>query len=294
MPTLSVETTDSDGQSGSIRLYYEERGVGDPILCIHGSLSSAKMWAESAEELAQVGRVITYDRRGCTRSERPEPNFTSVSQHSDDAAALLDALAATPAIVIGRSYGGEVATDLALRYPHHVRALVLLEGATANLTAGARQWMAELTERISSAATAGGTDMVAEIVVRDALGDAAWEAFPDEVKAMFAANGPAVLAEIQGGELEVDAAALAAITQPTLLVAASDSIEPLRETTYALAEALPNARTVLVPGGHMINPAEPAVLDFIRPNHRQRRASTNPPIEPGRVCEEAPTRPLSR
>ena len=72
--------------------------------------------------------MIVYDRRGCARSERPEPyERTSVREHADDAAALLDALAAIPAIVIGRSYGGTVASDLALRYPDRVRALVLLE-----------------------------------------------------------------------------------------------------------------------------------------------------------------------
>jgi pimeloyl-ACP methyl ester carboxylesterase len=264
MPTVSLQKRDADGEAGSIRLYYEERGAGDPILCIHGSLSSAMMWAEAAEELAALGRVITYDRRGCTRSQRPEPYVTTtVSEHADDAAALLQALAATPAIVIGRSYGGEVATDLALRYPEHVRALILLEGATAHLLPTAREWLEDLTQRVLAVA-AGAPDTAAEIVVRDALGDAAWDAFPDEVKRMLLDNGPAVLAELRGGELEVDADALAAIKQPTLLVAAADSLAPLRDTAYAMAAALPTARTVLVPGGHMINPAEPAVLDFIR------------------------------
>ena len=73
--------------------------------------------------------MIAYDRRGCARSERPEPyERTSIAEHADDAAALLDALAAAPAVVIGRSYGATVATDLALRHPDRVRALVLLEG----------------------------------------------------------------------------------------------------------------------------------------------------------------------
>jgi pimeloyl-ACP methyl ester carboxylesterase len=263
MPTVSLQKRVTDREASSIRLYYEERGAGDPILCIHGSLSSAMMWAEAAEELAELGRVITYDRRGCTRSQRPEPYLTTtVAEHADDAAALLQALAATPAIVIGRSYGGEVGTDLALRYPERVRALILLEGATAYLLPMAREWIEDLTQR-ALAVAAGAPDTVAEVVVRDALGDAAWDAFPDEVKRMLIANGPAVLAELRGGGLEVDAAALAAIKQPTLLVAA-DSLAPLRDTTYAMAAALPTAQTVLVPGGHMINPAEPAVLDFIR------------------------------
>ncbi|HWM12599.1 MAG TPA: alpha/beta fold hydrolase, partial [Solirubrobacteraceae bacterium] len=122
-------------------LYYEERGSGPALLGIHGCSSSAMLWEDAAATLARHGRTITYDRRGCTRSERPDPyERIDVARHTDDAAALLDALDAAPAVVIGRSYGGEVATDLALRYPHRVRALVLLEGAPVALHPGAHRW----------------------------------------------------------------------------------------------------------------------------------------------------------
>ena len=79
---------------------------------------------------------------GSYRSERPEPYVTDVHEHADDAAALLDALAAAPAVVIGRSYGGATAIDLALRYPRHVRALVLLEGDAPSLSETAAEWLA--------------------------------------------------------------------------------------------------------------------------------------------------------
>ena len=96
-----------DARLNGIRLYYEQQGEGTPILCIHGTSSSALVWGEAVATLARLGRVIVYDRRGHTRSERPEAyERTSVSKHADDAAALLDGLRATPAIVIGRSYGG--------------------------------------------------------------------------------------------------------------------------------------------------------------------------------------------
>ena len=53
-----------DVQANGIRLYYEERGEGAPIVCIHGSSSSARMWPDAAiDELARLGRVIVYDRR---------------------------------------------------------------------------------------------------------------------------------------------------------------------------------------------------------------------------------------
>src|SRR5204863_8934562 len=123
-----------DVHANGIRLYYEEHGQGDPIVCIHGTASSAMVWRSAAiEELSELGRVILYDRRGCTRSERPDPYETSVVQHADDAAALLQALDAVPAVVIGRSYGGETAVELAMRHPGRVRALVLLEAASLTL-----------------------------------------------------------------------------------------------------------------------------------------------------------------
>jgi pimeloyl-ACP methyl ester carboxylesterase len=267
-------------QLPAIRLYYEERGAGAPILGIHGTASSALMWEGAVAELARLGRAIVYDRRGCTRSQRPEPyHTTSVAEHADDAAALLEALSATPAIVIGRSYGGEVATDLARRYPDHVRALILLEGAPLRLTPEARRWESELSARVLAAA-AGGIDTVGEVLLRDVLGDAAWERFPEQVQRMFTANGPAILAEFRGGGLEVDATALNAIDKPTLLVAAADSPEAFRLANEALAAALPHARTALVRGGHLVDPAGPAVLGFIREVLAARGAGA---AEPGRA-----------
>ena len=251
-------------QLPAIRLYYEERGQGSPILCIHATGSSGLMWEAAVQDLARLGRVIVYDRRGCTRSQRPQPyRSTTVSEHAEDAAALVEALGATPAIVIGRSYGGEVATELALRYPHHVRALVLLEGAPVGLSPAARQWDAALTARVLEAAE-GGMERVGETLLREVLGDSTWEQFPPPVQAMFTANGPAILAEFRGGGLQVDPARLATIDKPALLVAASGSQEAFRQATAALAAALPGARTVTVGGNHLVDPAGPAVLDFIR------------------------------
>ena len=248
----------------NIRLYYEEHGRGAPILCIHGTSSSALVWGGAVDELARLGRVIVYDRRGCTRSQRPDPYLTtSVPEHADDAAALLDALQATPAVVIGRSYGGEVAIDLVLRYPDRVRALVLLEAAILSLSPGAQKYHDDLHARLKATA-AESVDTVAEVFLRNVAGDAAWEQFPDAAKRMFAANSPAILAEFEGGPLRIGLNALATIRKPALLVASSDSPPAFREVTNAMAAATRNWRTVLVGGGHLITPAEPAVLAFVK------------------------------
>ena len=272
MPTTPPVASDLHNEErgtrtvNGVRLYYEEHGSGAPILCIHGVGSSALLWSDAVHELARLGRVIAYDRRGCTRSERPQPyERTSVAEHADDAAALLVALAAAPAVVIGRSYGGTVATHLALRYPDRVRALVLLEGdAPRELAPATAEWVDALADRLHHVAAQAGVDAVAEALISEVLGESAWLSFPEELRRILIQNGPAILAEVQGDWwLAADAAALATIDQPTLLVAATDSRPELREPTAALALALPNARTALVSGGHLINPAAPAVLAFI-------------------------------
>ena len=246
-----------------VRLYYEEHGEGPAILGVHATGSSALMWGAAIPELARLGRVIVYDRRGCTRSERPAPyDTTSTAEHADDAAALLDALGAAPAAVIGRSYGGEIALDLALRHPECVRGLALLEGAPSSLSAESAAWEESLRQQVLAAAD--DPNRVGETLIRVVLGDEAWDGFPASVKQMFTDNGPAIVAEVTGGSLQVDQAALAAIDQPTLLVAATDSPEAFRQATDAAAAAIPNSRTCIVEGGHVINPADPAVLSFLR------------------------------
>jgi pimeloyl-ACP methyl ester carboxylesterase len=260
--TLSHTRRMSVVRVNGVELYYEERGAGEPIVCIHGTSGSAAVWVDAVDELAKHGRTISYDRRGCFRSERPEPYVTDVHEHADDAAAFIDALDAAPAIVIGRSYGGETAIDLALRYPDRVRALALLEAALLSMSEPATRWASGLAERVFAAAEEDEST-VAETFLRVVVGDEAWEAFPEPAKKMFTGNGPAILAELRGGFLDIDTDLLGTISQPTLLVAGTDSPPAFAEVANLMAAAMPSARVEWVEGGHFINPAHPAVLRFV-------------------------------
>lgn len=238
-------------------LYYEEHGEGAPIICIHGAGSSTSLWGDAIERLARLGRVIAYDRRGCSRSARPEPyERTSVREHAEDAAALLEALDAAPAIAIGRSYGGTVALDLALRRPDCVRAVVALEAdATRELAPHAAAWLDGLARRVDE------TEAPGRLVIEEILEPGAWDAIPDDLRRVFTENGPALRAELRGERLlEGDPAAL---HRPVLLVTAAESRHELREPSEALARVLPDARLVTVAGDHLIDPAAPEVLAFV-------------------------------
>jgi pimeloyl-ACP methyl ester carboxylesterase len=54
-----------------IDLHYEVQGDGPPLLLVHGGWSDHQSWHAVAPALADSFRVVTYDRRGHSRSERP-------------------------------------------------------------------------------------------------------------------------------------------------------------------------------------------------------------------------------
>ncbi|WP_457972349.1 alpha/beta fold hydrolase [Arthrobacter sp. D1-17] len=256
--------------ANGVALYYEVHGEGRPVLGIHGTPSSALMWEDAAERLGRVTRCIIYDRRGFYRSERPHPfEAVDLNDHVRDAAALLEVLSATPAAVIGRSTGGLIALELARRHPGKVSALVLLEPAVLTLHPEAAAWAQQLRRAVLAAA-AQDPSAVSEVVFREALGGGAWESFPEPLREHFISASPAVLAEVRGRGLDLSQAPLelndveaAEIRQPTLIVSAEDSPEALHAVNRRLQELLPNTETAHVTGGHLIDPAGPAVLDFL-------------------------------
>lgn len=253
-----------------IGLHVEVVGDGVPILGVHGSPSSAVMWEAAAVTLARHGRCFTYDRRGFLRSRQAEAAASvELDDHVDDALALLTELDAAPAIVIGRSTGGLIALALALRSPAAVRALVLLEPAVFTLDEESRAWAEQLRAKALEV-EAHEPERIAEAMIRDALGDETWESIPADLRTMFDGTNSGVRAELHGDELDLsarprafDRAELAAVDVPTLVVAATDSPEPLRRSAAELAALLPTAELAHVPGGHLIDPAGPQVLAFI-------------------------------
>lgn len=258
MPTLDAAGVD---------LYYEVYGDGPSILGIHGTPSSALLWVDAARELATRGSCVIYDRRGFGRSDAP--SAMGLHENVDDAVALLTALGAAPAAVIGRSTGGLIALALAHLHPESVRALVLLEAAFFSVDQGAAAWARALRETVLEAAQSE-PEAASEAVIRAALGDDTWSGLPEELRELFTAASPAVVAEMHASGLDLSddplalsAQELSSIACPTLLVSSEEGPEACRLVNDRLQQALPHAETVMVSGGHLVHPAHPLVLEFL-------------------------------
>jgi pimeloyl-ACP methyl ester carboxylesterase len=113
-----------------VRLHWEERGEGTPLLLVMGATYSGEMWYPAIPDLATRHRVIWFDNRGTGRSE--STRVASISDMARDALAVLDAAGVERAHVYGVSLGGVVVLQLALEAPERVRSLVL--GCTGILT----------------------------------------------------------------------------------------------------------------------------------------------------------------
>jgi pimeloyl-ACP methyl ester carboxylesterase len=114
----------STARVGSIELYYEEEGQGEPLLLIMGLAADSTAWMFQRPDFAARYRTIVFDNRGVGRSSKPRGPYT-IHEMADDAAGLLDVLDVRRAHVVGVSMGGMIAQELALRHPERVRGLVL-------------------------------------------------------------------------------------------------------------------------------------------------------------------------
>lgn len=109
-------------------LYYEVRGSGPTLLMIHGGTGEAGVFAPIAPLLSARYRVITYDRRGSSRSTLDGPvDEVQVADQADDARHLLEHFGIGPSHVFGSSGGATIALDLAARHPQHLGSVVAHE-----------------------------------------------------------------------------------------------------------------------------------------------------------------------
>jgi esterase len=148
----------SIAEGAGVELAYESDGSGTPVLLVHDIASD-----RHAPPAIPGARTIRYDRRGYGDSGAPEPYAgTTVMEQSEDAAALLGALGASPVVVAGHGFGALIALDLAIRHGSLLRAAVVSDPLLFAFVREANEELAEQRRVLQDSMSTGGTDAAVE------------------------------------------------------------------------------------------------------------------------------------
>ncbi|MEV0177497.1 alpha/beta hydrolase [Streptomyces sp. NPDC050803] len=233
-------------------IYYELRGAGPPVMFISGATGDAGHFERVADLLADEFTVLTYDRRGNSRSPCPDGwETTSVAEQVDDAAALLSGLGLAPAAVYGNSYGAIFALDLLLRRPGVVRSAVLHEPPMISVLDDPVAAQASVGAAVQEGMAQGGPPGAVDRFFRLAVGDETWDRLPTGLRDRMTSNGE-TLVGMELGTFESyrpDDSALAGITTPAHVLVSEDSPGFFHEVAAWLA-ARAGVEVVRTPGSH--------------------------------------------
>jgi 3-oxoadipate enol-lactonase len=252
-----------------LSLYFELTGTGERLLSISGTGGDLRQKPGVAEgPVGQAFEVLSYDQRGLGQSSVP-PWPYAMADFADDAAALLDAVGWDDCLVMGISFGGMVAQEVAIRHPERVRRLVLA-CTSAGGAGGASYPLQDLLELSPEEASARRMELL------DTRWDEVWREEHPEMVALIADRIPSSAGEppAEGLTNQLTARAehdtsdrLGTISCPTLVCGGRfDGIAPPANSQF-LGSTIPGARLEMFDGGHAFfmqdATALPAIVAFL-------------------------------
>jgi 3-oxoadipate enol-lactonase len=226
-------------------LAHDVTGDGPAVVLLHSSVCDRRMWRDQLGPLAAAGhRVVAPDFRGFGDS----PLVPSFSE-AEDVAALLDDLALPTVTLIGSSYGGRVAQEVAARWPDRVTALALLCAGMAGAEPGPD--VTAFGDREEALLEAGDVAAATDLNVDTWLGPDATDEARALVRTMQRHNFDVQLAYTPDPEQRETAYDLAAITARTLVVSGGHDLPHFQSIATTLATRIPHAHHRHLPwSGH--------------------------------------------
>ena len=249
-----------EARNGDVRLAYDVRGAGDPLLLVHGLGYARWGWEPVVEAFAERFLVVSFDNRGIGNSDAPRGPY-SARVMAEDAVCVLDAAGIERTHVVGTSLGGMIAQELVLGWPERVDRLVL----ACTTPGGPRAFpMPAPTIRLMAKAPFMSRDVALRRFVENALADDTvarrLELVGRIVAHRFASPpDPAAWQAQAAAGMSFDAFdRLGEIRAPTLVVTGTADIVVDPRNSQLLAERIPDARLELVEGtGHLFFWEEP-------------------------------------
>ena len=242
-----------------IWIYYEKRGRGPAVLFVSGGTGDAGHWTAVADILADAYTVITYDRRGNSRSPRP-PGWTSttIGEQADDAAALLRGLGLVPAIVVGTSAAAGILAEVCLRHPHVLQGAIFHEPIFPSGVSDIGAIRAARKKRVEEGLARGGPRAAMEAFLRFVAGDEVYESLDPQLRERLLGNAEVLFGIEMAPYLayEPTPGQLAAIRVPRAVTAGADNrdIAAAGHWRYEAAQWLAahlQTTVIELPGAHM-------------------------------------------
>jgi len=222
-------------------LHYERVGHGPPLILLHATLSSSRQLRALATRLSAGFSVVSIDRRGSGQSAAdapPEPIDMAV--HAADVAAVADAEGLDPSAIVGHSYGGCVALELAVCRPELVSAVFAYEPPYIPVAPpGVQADMAEVARRMLEARDRGDLEEVALTFMEAVSGAEAVAALKPAARARVGRAGQGVIADAT--LLGMDPDGLEHISRPVRIATGGASQPLYADIATALADRIPGA-----------------------------------------------------
>jgi pimeloyl-ACP methyl ester carboxylesterase len=265
-----------------VNLYWELHGLeGEPLVLIHGSWGDHHNWDAVVDDLSKTFRVLTYDRRGHSRSERLKQKGNAEEDVSD-LVALVEYLQLAPAHIVGNSFGAAIALKAAAQRPDIFKTLVAHEPPLFGLIEDEtflKNSLPVLNSRIEAVIgfiAEKKDEKAAELFVETiAMGPGSWQNLPVATRKTFVFNAPTFYDEIMDpGGLQMNTTNLKQFQKPALLTNGTQSPPFFLQVIEALMEALPHAeRGTFAEAGHVPHMSHPAkyiqvIKDFCLVNAR--------------------------
>lgn len=250
-----------------VNIYWELKGEkGDPLILVHGSWGDHHNWDGVIEEFSKTFRVLTYDRRGHSQSERPAGQG-HVEEDADDLIGLITGLDLSPAHIAGNSFGAAIVLKTASKRPGIFKTMVVHEPPLFGLLTdnpSAQDELRKVNTRIKAVfdlITEKQIEKAAEeFVEKIAMGPGSWEKLPGAVQKKFIYNAPTWYDEMQDPQsLQIDLAPFSDFKQPALLSSGSESPVFFPLVIDKLMQAIPHAKRMVIDGaGHVPHMSHPA------------------------------------
>jgi non-heme chloroperoxidase len=113
-----------------IKLFYQDNGAGQAVVLVHGLIEDYRAWDELIAPFSRQYMVVAYSRRFAVPNKNPgSTHDDTVENNVADLVGLIKSLNLSPVHLVGHSYGGLIAANLAYRHPELLRSLILIEPA---------------------------------------------------------------------------------------------------------------------------------------------------------------------